>query len=165
MFMSKLNQKEGVFSAVTSYLEEQGRDFDGAVVLSKEDNKTLIGMIAVALQEGTIEVSEAKASKMTEDKHYREYASNILNNWTRKDPRLNGGEKYETKRPGSRAGSGDEQVRELKKLKSTLTDEDQVAQVEAAIQERIAELKAERAKTKVKEIDFSLIPEFAHLAK
>ena len=158
--MKTVNQKDGVFNAVSEVVQV----IDGeAVVLTKDHKSTLIGMLATALEEGAIEVKEAKRAKMTEAKHYREYASNILNNWTRKDPRLNGGVKYQPKNPGSRAGAGDDQVRELKKLKSTLSDAEQIAKVDEAIEQRLAELKAERNQAKVQEIDFSLIPEFAHL--
>lgn len=165
--MSKLSQKDGVFAAVTSYLKDQDRQLvDGQPVsLSKEDSKTLIGMIAMSIQEGLIEVSEAKMSTMVEDADYRKYASNLLNNWTRKDLRLNGGEKYETQNPGSRAGAGDETIKALKTLRASLTDDDQIEEVSKAIVERLALLKAERTKTKVKEVNFDLIPEFAHLIK
>jgi hypothetical protein len=156
----KVNQKEAVFNAVNEVIEIT----ENAVFLSKDQKHTLIGMLATSLEEGAIEVSAAKQAKMTEAKHYRDYASNILNNWTRKDTRLNGGEKYVTKNPGSRAGAGDDQVKELKKLKSTLSEPDQVAKVQEAIDTRLCELKAERNAGKVKEINFDLIPEFAHLA-
>jgi hypothetical protein len=163
--MSKVNQKEAVFNTVTSFLNEQGKSvIDGeAVMLEREDKRTIIGMLATSLEANEIEVSEAKQAKMTEDKHYRDYASNILNNWSRKDTRLNGGEKYQTKNPGSRAGAGDDQVRELKKFRSTLSDADQIASVDKAIEERLTVLKAERNAAKVTEINFDLIPEFAHL--
>ena len=157
-----VNQKEAVFNAITSITEVHDGE---AVQLTKDQKSTLIGMLAEGLESGAIEVKPAKQAKMTEDKHYREYASNILNNWTRKDLRLNGGEKYETKNPGSRAGSQDPQVKELRKFKSTLSDPDQIAAVEQAIEVRLAELKRERNAAKIEEINFDLIPEFAHFAK
>lgn len=164
--MSKVNQKEAVYNAVVGYMSEQGRSVvDGeAVQLDREEKRTIIGMLAASLEAGEIAVSEAKQAKMTEAKDYRDYASNILNNWTRKDLRLNGGEQYETKNPGSRAGAGDDQVKELKKFRSTLSDPDQIAAVDAAIEERLTELRAERNKAKVEDINFDLIPQFAHLA-
>ena len=155
----KVNQKEGVFNAVGSLVDIT----EDAVVLTKEQKHTLIGMLATSLEEGAIIVTEAKQAKMTEAKHYRDYASNILNNWTRKDTRLNGGEKYQTKNPGSRAGAGDDQLKELKKFKSTLSEPDQVAKVQEAIDTRLGELKIERNAGKVEEINFDLIPQFAHL--
>ena len=158
--MSQVNQKDGVFNAVTSITEVMDGE---AVSLTKDQKSTLIGMLAESLETGAILVTETKRSKCTEAKHWRDYASNILNNWTRKDTRLNGGTKYVTKNPGSRAGAGDDQLRELKKFKSTLSDADQITAVDKAIDERLAVLQAERNAGKVKEINFDLIPEFAHL--
>ena len=47
----------------------------------------------------------------------RSYASGLVNNWFRKDIRLNGGMKYEVKNPGSRQGAGDQQLKALKTLR------------------------------------------------
>ena len=156
-----VNQKDAVFNAVTSVTTVSDGE---AVQLTKDQKSTLIGMLAEGLESGAIETKEAKRAKMTEEKHYREYASNILNNWIRKDLRLNGGEPYKTKSPGSRAGSQDPQVKELRKFKSTLSDPEQIAAVDLAIETRVAELKRERNAAKITEINFDLIPEFAHLA-
>ena len=150
-----MNQKEGVFQAVVGLVG----DVDGAVQLDREQKRELISILAGQLEAGDIEVSEAKRAKCTEAKHWRDYASNILNNWTRKDTRLNGGERYVAKNPGSRAGSGDDQVRELRKLKSTMTNPDHIAKVDQAIAERIAELKAEKAKASIESIDLDMIPD------
>lgn len=156
-----VNQKEAVFNAVTSVVDAYD---DAPVEFTKEQRATIIGMLTTGLSEGSIQVSEAKQAKMTEETHYRDYASNILNNWTRKDPRLNGGVKYEAKNPGSRAGSGDEQIKELKKLKTTLTSPEHIAAVDEAIDNRLAELQVARNKDKITEINFDLLPEeFQHL--
>lgn len=161
--MTKLTQKEAVFAAVTAYLEEQDKTYrdDAAVELDREDRKTIIGMLSASMQEDGIELSEQKASKMTEEKDYRDYASNILNNWTRKDTRLNGGETYTPKNPGSRQGAGDQQIKELKNLLKLHPE--QHAAIELAIDKRLSELAIERNKSKIAKVNFDLIPEFAHL--
>ena len=157
-----VNQKDAVFNVVSEVVQVREGE---AVTLTKEERATCLSMITTALQSGEVIVSEAKQAKMTEEKHYRDYAQNILNNWTRKDLRLNGGKPYEAKNPGSRAGSGDEQVKELKKLRSSLTDAEQIALVDQAITERLTELKAQQNAAKIEEVNFDLIPQFAHLSK
>jgi len=78
---------------------------------------------------------------------------NVL--YLRKDKRLNGGEKYEIKNPGSRAGSGDDMLKALKALRSTLTDDDAIASIDEAIDNRIAELSVVKKVT----IDPESLPE------
>jgi hypothetical protein len=86
----------------------------------------------------------------------------LVSNWQRKDTRLNGGDKYETKNPGSRTGSQDEQVKAMRNLLKTQTDPAIKAQIQKAIEERLAEIKPE---SKV-EINVEALPEhFRHLVK
>ena len=157
-----LTQKDAVFNTVNEVVEIiEGQ----AVSLNDEQRKTCLAILTSTMKQGEILLSEAKQAKMKEDKDYKDYSANILNNWLRKDPRLNGNTAYQPKNPGSRAGAGDEQVKELKKLKSTLSDPAAQAEVQKAIDERVAELRAARNQAKIEEIDFSLIPQFAHLAQ
>lgn len=156
----QVNQKDAVFNTVSQVTTVSESE---PTVLTKDERATCLAMLTESLQAGEVIVSAAKQAKMTEPKDYKEYAGNILNNWLRKDLRLNGNKPYQAKNPGSRAGAGDEQLRELKKLKSSLSDPEQIALVEQAITERLAELKAESNKAKVQEVNFDLIPQFAHL--
>ena len=153
-----MNQKDCVYTVITALVEV---DPTTPTTLTKDQRSQALQGIYELLKNDEVTISAEKIDKMTEDKHYKDYASNIFNNWLRKDTRLNGGVTYQAKNPGSRAGAGDEQVKELKKLLSTLSNPDQQAQVQAAITSRLQELKIKN--TKAPEIDFSLIPEFAHL--
>ena len=84
----------------------------------------------------------------------------MVDNTFRKDKRMNGGVKHEIKNPGSRAGSGDEVVKNLRALLSTTTDESAKSSISTAISTRIEELKALKPKSAKKvKIDFDLIPE------
>jgi len=154
-----MTQKDAVFNTVKSVLNEAGKSIDGQVVLTDDERKACLAVLTTTMQQGEILVSEAKQAKMTTEKDYRDYSANILNNWVRKDKRLNGDTTYVPKNPGSRAGAGDDQVKELKKLKSTLSDPEAQAEVQAAIDERIAELRAERNQAKVEDIKIDAIPE------
>ena len=154
-----MTQKDAVFNTVQSVLNEAGKSIDGRVELTDDERKACLAVLTETMKQGEILLSEAKQAKMTEEKHYKDYSANILNNWLRKDKRLNGDTVYVPKNPGSRAGAGDEQVKELKKLKSTLSDPAAQAEVQAAIDERVAELRAERNQAKVEDIKVDIIPE------
>jgi len=86
-----------------------------------------------------------------------------VGNHLRKDKRLNGGEKYEIKKPGSRAGSGDATLKALKALQTTVdADSESWHQIEAAIYERTTELSKKKEVT----INVEALPEeFRHLVK
>lgn len=157
-----VSQKNGVFNAVCEVLG--ANSFDAAVELSADQKKAVIEMVTTGLVSGEITFSdEARAKYDTEEKVRKEYTGGLVNNWLRKDTRLNGGEKYEAKNPGSRAGSSDPVIKELRKLRSTLTDPTQIAAVDGEIETRMAKLQAEKVK-KV-EINVDLLPEdLRHLA-
>ena len=157
--MSKMSQKECVFGAVTAYLEENNRlhEIDSAqgLQLSKTDKQTIVGMVCAARAE--MELSAEADEKFDTPQKFKTYVIGLVNNWLRKDTRLNGGEKYVTKNPGSRAGSGDDTVKALRALRRTLTDVSQIAEVESEIATRVAAVKA--AKQPKVEINTNLIPE------
>jgi hypothetical protein len=134
------------------------------VSLTKEQRAEVIGIVTDDIMSGGTEFSaEAKAKYTTRD-DVKGYVNGMVSNWLRKDTRLNGGSKYETKNPGSRAGSGDEVLKNLKALKSTLTDESHKAAVDEEIKKRTDELAAAKAKTVT--IDLDKIPEaLRHLIK
>lgn len=157
------SQKQSVFVAVVQVLG-LASDHNGKVELTKEQRKSVIDLVTDSIMGGETEFSaEAKAKYATRD-DVKGYVNGMVSNWLRKDLRLNGGTKYETKNPGSRAGSGDEVLKSLKALKSTLTDADHIAAVDAEIANRTAELAAAKAKTVT--IDINKIPEaLRHLVK
>ena len=103
-----------------------------------------------------MEFSESAQAKYDTEAKIKTYTNGLVSNWLRKDTRLNGGVKHQIKNPGSRAGSGDEVIKNLKRLASTLSNPEQLAAVQAEIDKRLAQLKAEKAKNV--EIDMSLIP-------
>jgi hypothetical protein len=156
------SQKQSVFVAVCSVLGED--NVNRLVSLTKEQRAEVIGIVTDDIMSGGTEFSaEAKAKYTTRD-DVKGYVNGMVSNWLRKDTRLNGGSKYETKNPGSRAGSGDEVLKNLKALKSTLTDESHKAAVDEEIKKRTDELAAAKAKTVT--IDLDKIPEaLRHLIK
>jgi hypothetical protein len=155
-------QNDAVFAAVCQVLGQDG--FDGAVELSKDQRDSVISMVTTGIMSGSVDFSaEAKAKHDTEAK-IKSYTTGMVSNHLRKDKRLNGGEKYQTKNPGSRAGSSDEQLKALRALKTTLTTSDDIQAVDKAIATRLAEIQI--TKTKTVEINVSALPEaFRHLVK
>ena len=88
------------------------------------------------------------------DTELKAYVSGLQSNWLRKDTRLNGGTKYSAKNPGTRQGSGDAQLKAMRALLSTLTEESDKIEVQKHIDSRLAEI----AKSKAPTIDFSVLP-------
>lgn len=152
-----ISQKDGVYNAVVAFCEENGIAFEDGMQVSfdKDQRATVVEMLCAATEAGELEVKSASARQ-----NLSSYWNGTLSNWLRKDLRLNGGVKHTIKNPGSRAGAGDAELKELKKLlaKVTLTgNQDHIEQVSQAIEAR----KAEIASSKVKdvEIDAEFLPE------
>jgi len=145
--MGKLNQRESVYVATMNVLAENNINFDdgqemaAGELVTKDMRKSIMSIVTQSIIAGETEFSsEARAKYDTEEK-VRGYVSGLINNWFRKDKRLNGNVKYETKAPGSRAGAGDEQLKALKTLRATKEgDAEALAVIDAAIESRKAEL-------------------------
>jgi len=148
------NQKEAVFSAVCSVLDQDS--FDSAVELTREERATVIEIVTQGFTSGTVEFSDSAKAKYDSESKIKAYTNGLVSNWLRKDKRLNGGVQHTISNPGSRAGAGDPILKNLKLFKSTLTDAEHIAAVDQEIEKRMQQLKAERVK-KV-DIDLSLIP-------
>lgn len=137
--MSKMSQKEAVFSAVTNVCGAQ----DGAYNPTKEERASVNQILFEGFTNGTIEYSGA----LPETAKLKGYVSGLQSNWLRKDPRLNGNTKYVAKNPGSRAGSTDPQIKAMRVLLSTQEDPTKRSEIEAFISKRLAEIKPSKQAT------------------
>ena len=146
--MSKMNQKEAVYQAVCNVTGFNG---DGVCTPTREQRAQVNAILFEGFMSGKIEL---KKEFETEAK-LKEYVSGLQSNWLRKDDRLNGGTKYVAKNPGSRAGSGDPQLKAMKVLLSTLTDPTEIAEVQSHIDARIAEIASTKKQVT---IDYSALP-------
>lgn len=140
-----LSQKDGVFNAIKSFCEEHGKHFEEGMKceLETSERKAIIAMLVSATEQGELQVKSAKASA-----DLPKYWEGTLSNWLRKDERLNGGVEYQPKNPGSRAGSGDEELKNLKLLLKQVEasgNEVGIEQVKQAIEERKAKIVEEKA--------------------
>ena len=142
--MSKVNQKEAVYNAIVSLVEVTAGQ---PVKLEKAQRESVISAIVQGFEDDEIELS----SKQDD---LRKYTVGLLNNWLRKDTRLNGGDKYEAKNPGSRSGQTDPVVKNLRLMLKTGITETQKKVIEEAITARVSALKP-----KAVEIDMSVIPD------
>lgn len=158
--MSKFTQKEAVYNAITSVLSESNIEFaegtDVSSLMTREIRSQVNQILFEGFRSGTVELD-----REFNDTELKAYVSGLQSNWIRKDKRLNGNTKYVAKNPGSRAGSGDAQLKAMRALLSTLTEESDRAEVQSHIDARVSEISASKAKKVT--IDMSVLP--ADLAK
>lgn len=157
-----MKQNDAVFQAVCGVLSVDS--FDAAVVLTTEQRASVVAIVTEGIIGGTVDFSAEAQAKHDTPAKIKSYTTGMVSNHLRKDKRLNGGNKYEIQNPGSRAGSGDEQLKALKALRSTLTNDAEILSVDEAIATRTLEIKASKTKAAVINMD-ALPEEFRHLVK
>ncbi len=142
-----MNQKEAVYQAVCNVTGHKG---EGQVSISKEQRAQVNAILFEGFRAGSIELDREYT-----DSDLKSYVSGLQSNWLRKDKRLNGGEKYTAKNPGSRAGSTDPELKALRALITTVTSDEDKAEIQGYIDARVAAI----ATTKqAKVVDFSALP-------
>ena len=152
-----MNQKSAVYEATMSVLAACELDFtdgqDVSRVVTKDMRKDVVSIVTAGILSKDVEFSDEARAKYSDEAKVRTYVNGLVNNWHRKDVRFNGGEKYVAKNPGSRAGSGDTVLKNLKALRSTRTDEAELAAIDEAIAKRTAEVGEEKAKKVTVDLD------------
>ncbi len=163
-----MNQKSAVVSYILSALKEDGIDYTlgGEVsvkdVLTDTMRKEVREKLCDGFQNLEIQLSESAQDKYLgaeNEKKLKSYVSGLLNNWIKKNPEFNSGLGYVPKNPGSRTGQGDEQIKNLRLMLKSITEEEVREEIEQAIKDRLAEIKPES----VVEVKAEAIPE--HLRK
>jgi hypothetical protein len=143
-----MKQRQAVYNAVTSALKEKGVKFEDGMNASQhitdEMRKSIVAVLVSGFTKGEIELSNPQGEKLPS------YCSGLLNNWLRKDTKLNGGTKYTPANPGSRAGQGDEVIKEMRKLlKTNAGDAAATAKIQACIEARASQIKSVKAKKEI----------------
>lgn len=160
-----ISQKQAVYDAVVAFCDENNIKFEDGMKMefNKEQRATIVGMLVTFTEAGEVDVKSEKARA-----NLANYWNGTLSNWLRKDLRLNGNVKHTIKNPGSRAGSGDDLLKNLKKLKAQVElkadyegKTGHIAEIQAEIDKRMEAIAVEKA-AKV-EVDPSKLPE--HLKK
>jgi hypothetical protein len=159
--MSKMSQKEAVFSAVTSVLSENNIAVPEGTSISSVMTRELRAQVNQVLFEG-FRNGSVELIKEYSDTDLKAYVSGLQSNWLRKDKRLNGNTSYVAKNPGSRIGSSDPELKAMRALLTTLDSAEDRAEVQKHIDAKVAQIQATKAKKSVT-IDTSALP--AELAK
>lgn len=146
-----MTQGEAVYMAVREVFPQGA--VPSTTTWSDEQKRQVHAIVFSLFKAGEVN----KTSGGSDDASLMKYIPGLVNNWVRKDKRLNGGTTYVPKNPGSRSGSGDEILKNLKLLYAAVTDPDAKVAVQQEIDKRMLELKP-----KV-ELDISKLPE--HLLK
>ena len=142
-----VEQYKAIYNAVVSIQKDKGLHFeDGIKVdLSSDERKTLIQVIANGLEAGEIMMSDSARTTHNTPKKLYNYAAGLVSDRLRKDKRINGNEKYQTQKPGSRAGAGDAIIKELREYKKThCVTPEQIAEVDEGIAKRLEEIRQEK---------------------
>src|SRR5271166_4772439 len=133
-----MKQKDAVFNAVVA--ASGTSEFSEAVTLSKDVRNKVQASLVQGFQAGEITYQGDASNKQK----LTSYVSGLVSNWLRKDRRLNGNITYVAKNPGTRSGSGDDSVKAMRLLLATITDEADKAEIQAALDKRVAELKPKK---------------------
>ncbi len=146
--MKYANQKEGTFAVVCAVLEKFGQKFTQGTnyltSLTKPMKEEIVTRLVAEFNAGNIPLTRPQGDKLDS------YCVGLLNNWLRKDSRLNGGTKYV-----GQVGNSDPAIREARKLLDSgkITDPAIRAKIESTIEKLVAEKKPKQ------EIDVSKLPE------
>ena len=157
-----MNQKSAVVSTILSVAKEFGSEYTlnsetpVSEVLTDKMKEEIRSRLFKMFRDGSVTYSEEFKTKASDDTELKKYISGLVNNWIRKAPEFNNGSKYVAKNPGSRQGSSDEQIKEMKKLLSVTIDAKARATIQQAIDSRIASLAAEKKQV---EINVDALPE------
>ena len=160
--MSK-TQREAVYTATKNVLADNNIDFEDysniSDVMTDELRKSITSIVVEGFKANEIEFKDTPANneKLADESKLRSYVSGLVSNWFRKDKRFNGNIVYKAANPGSRAGQGDDQMKNLRLLKKQFEAEGKdTTEIDEAIATRASEIKASKAK-KI-EVDLEAIP-------
>jgi hypothetical protein len=163
-----MNQKTAVCNALISVLAERGVTYElnGPTpikeVLTDKDLATVRATIFAGFRNGEIAMDSESAGKYTDDSAMKTYVSGLVNNWVRKEKTFNAGKTYAAKNPGSRKGSSDDKIKQMKLLLAQTTNPEHRALIQGEIDARLAEIKPSVSV----EINANLIPDsIKHLLK
>lgn len=161
-----MNQRQATVSTILAVLSDRGVTYElngetsMADTLNSDDKAKIRSILFTMFRAGKIDYRPDFQAKVNDDKALKEYVSGLVNNWIRKAPEFNSDTTYKAKNPGSRSGSGDEQIKAMKQLLAITTDPEAKQAIEQAIADRQAELKP------TVEINVSALPEsLRHLVK
>lgn len=144
-----IGQKEAVVNTLLSVLRDRDVEYEmkGEIslksVLTKEDKAKVHAILLAGFESQEISMTDkARANNNTEAK-MKSYVGGLISNWVKKNPEFNNGKSYIPENKGSRTGQSDEQIKNLRLMKKTITDEETLAEIDEAIADRLAIIKPE----------------------
>ena len=149
-----------ICSVIRGYIKDQGLKFDGKVDLTSSQKGDVIGIMVNLFTQGRVEI---KSDKERGDP--KKYFTGSVNNYLRKSPEFNGGNKYE---PATKKGPRkSKEVQELEKLYAAVCLGNDTEVQDAVKLELDLALEVDAAKkNKTEAIDVNHIPEsLRHLVK
>ena len=155
--MTVLSQKAAVFNAISTILGDS-LESRRPIKLTKEERNQVVSMLVDGFKNNEIALSDKAYHKYVtnavDDSALIGYIPGLINNWCRKDTRLNAdGKPYEIKKPGSR----NTVISNLRKLQAQFdSSTEEFMQIQIRIDEKLAESKVKQSKAKP--IDYSQIP-------
>lgn len=158
----KQSQSAAVFAATMAVLADASIKFtegmNVSTVVSKDMKQSIYAILSAGFKAGTIALEDTPSNreKLASPAKLNQYVSGLVSNWFRKDPRLNGGVKYEAKNPGSRAGASDPTLKALRQVMTQFKGTDKESAIQAQIDTRIATIQSEKAKHVT--VDISVLP-------
>lgn len=158
----KQTQRDAVYAATVAVLADAGITFEDGMdidtVMSKDLRSSIQGILAEGFKAGTIHFEDTPSNqeKLASPAKLNQYVSGLVSNWFRKDTRMNGGEKYAAKNPGSRAGASDPQLKALRQLAVQFKGTDKEHAITSQIESRLGVISAEKAKKVT--VDISVLP-------
>lgn len=156
------SQKNAVVNLVVATLNEAGTDFEkfqeeaASNLLNADQRKSIREALFTGFRKGEIQYKESFQAKVDDDAKLNSYVSGLLLNHLRKAKELNGNVTYKPKNPGSRTGSQNPEIKELKKLLACDLTDEQREQVQSEIDSKLQAIQAEKAKVTV---DADKLPE------
>ena len=131
-----MNQRTAVYAAVVSVMGEIGtrRILD---CITEAQLEQVEALVVKSFLDGQVELKEKPGRDAA---WVKKYVPGLVNNWLRKDTKLNGDVKYTAKHPGSRTGSGDEALKAMKALLATTADPTAQSLIQGEIDKRKLEL-------------------------
>jgi hypothetical protein len=159
-------QKTAVIEVILATLESRGIEFElngpktmkDVLGTDKSMKEEIVSELMNGFTDGDIQMKKSAADKHIgegKESSLKKYVVGLVDNWVRKNPEFNSGESYAIKNKGSRAGQGDEEIKNLRLMKKTQTDEAVLAQIDEAIEARLTVIKP----TAVVTINAEAIPE------
>jgi hypothetical protein len=119
---------------------------DVASYCTSDQVAEIVDLVTDSITNGETQMKESSINKYDTRQKLRRYVAGMVKNWFDKSKELNGGITHTAKSPGTRKYQKDEVIKNLKIMLKVLKsngNHEGVAEVQEAIDNRIAELKSE----------------------